>query len=140
MADSRKTRRPYCRHEAAACQIVLFLLFAIQLCGLQSGHDSKHVLSDVQVAAGATSLGAASPGLGGSAIAEAGWLPLTPVVRKTTSGGTPTLLQLDAAIARFQQFSPSPIRRALLDVRPHLDAAKYGRQAARSTTIPPPAH
>lgn len=119
---------------------MLFLLFAIQLCGLQSGHDSKHVLSDVQVAAGATSLGAASPGFGGSAIAEAGWLPLTPLVRKTTTGGPPTSLQLDAAVARSQQLSPSPIRRALLDVRPHLDAAKYGRHAARATTIPPPAN
>ena len=139
MADSRKTRRPYCRHEAAACQIVLFLLFTIQLCGLQSGHDSQHALSDVQVA-GATSLEAASPGFGGAAIAEAGWLPLAPLVRKTTSGGSPTLLQLDAALARSHHLSPTTIRRALLDVRPHLDAAKYGRYAVRATTIPPPAN
>lgn len=140
MADSRRTRLPYCRQEAAACQIVLVVLFAIQLCGLQSGHDSKHVLADVQVTAAATSLDAASPGFGGAAIAEAGWLPLTSLVRKTTSSGSPTLLQLDAAVPRSHQFSPAPIRRALLDVRPNLDAAKYGRHAARATTIPPPAN
>ena len=138
MPERASTRFRHGRLEGAACQVVVVLIFAIQLHGLQQSSTDHPVLADVEVAATLTEFESTPTPYPTAAIIEAGWLSLTVSLRLPTTGARAGSLDTSHADVAYARAFGAQRYGELLAVQTKLAAAKNGRHVARATTIPPP--
>jgi hypothetical protein len=121
------------RFELYACRFVLLLTVLLQLEAIH--REDTRPISATVASAEFASWDAPDAHHTSSAANESGWIALVPK-EKTPSSSHGSDQQLQSGGQGLVEAAAAS--HSMLDVRPSLDAVKYGRDATRSTTVPPP--